>query len=58
MKKQSTGDGTVIVKKYANRRLYNTETSSYITLDHLAAMIPRGARLQGRRCEERRGYHA
>ncbi|OYV61838.1 MAG: polyhydroxyalkanoate synthesis repressor PhaR, partial [Acidocella sp. 21-58-7] len=26
----------VIVKKYANRRLYNTESSSYITLDNLA----------------------
>ncbi len=42
MKKQSTGDGTVIIKKYANRRLYNTETSSYITLDHLAAMTREG----------------
>jgi polyhydroxyalkanoate synthesis repressor PhaR len=41
MKKQA-GDGTVIVKKYANRRLYNTETSSYITLDHLAAMTREG----------------
>ena len=29
----------VVVKKYANRRLYNTETSSYITLDNLADMI-------------------
>ena len=26
----------VIVKKYANRRLYNTATSSYVTLDDLA----------------------
>ena len=40
--KKSVGDGTVIVKKYANRRLYNTETSSYITLDHLAAMTRAG----------------
>ena len=33
------GDGdTVIIKKYANRRLYNTRSSSYITLDHLAKM--------------------
>jgi len=30
---------TVVVKKYANRRLYNTETSSYVTLDDLAAMV-------------------
>src|SRR3546814_13727443 len=28
----------VIIKKYANRRLYNTDSSSYITLEHLAAM--------------------
>lgn len=42
MKKQTAGDSTVIIKKYANRRLYNTETSSYITLDHLAAMIREG----------------
>ena len=32
----------VVVKKYANRRLYNTETSSYITLDNLAAMVRQG----------------
>jgi polyhydroxyalkanoate synthesis repressor PhaR len=42
MKKQHDGTGTVIIKKYANRRLYNTETSSYITLDHLAAMTREG----------------
>jgi polyhydroxyalkanoate synthesis repressor PhaR len=32
----------VVVKKYANRRLYNTETSSYVTLEDLAAMIRAG----------------
>ena len=32
----------VVVKKYANRRLYNTESSSYITLDSLAGMIRLG----------------
>ncbi len=32
----------VIVKKYANRRLYNTETSSYITLEHLAQLTREG----------------
>lgn len=32
----------VIIKKYANRRLYNTESSSYITLDHLAQMTREG----------------
>ncbi|MDA7947802.1 MAG: polyhydroxyalkanoate synthesis repressor PhaR [Hyphomicrobiaceae bacterium] len=29
----------VIIKKYANRRLYNTDTSSYVTLDDLAEMV-------------------
>ena len=33
---------TVIIKKYANRRLYNTQSSSYITLDHLAKMTREG----------------
>ena len=32
----------VVVKKYANRRLYNTESSSYITLDNLADMVRKG----------------
>src|SRR5829696_7889106 len=32
----------VTIKKYANRRLYDTESSSYITLDKLAAMIREG----------------
>jgi polyhydroxyalkanoate synthesis repressor PhaR len=32
----------VVVKKYANRRLYNTESSSYITLDTLAEMVRDG----------------
>lgn len=32
----------VIIKKYANRRLYNTETSSYITLEHLAKLTREG----------------
>jgi polyhydroxyalkanoate synthesis repressor PhaR len=42
MKKTAAGNGPVVIKKYANRRLYNTETSSYITLDHLAAMTREG----------------
>jgi polyhydroxyalkanoate synthesis repressor PhaR len=32
----------VIIKKYANRRLYNTKTSSYVTLDHLCEMVKEG----------------
>ncbi len=31
--------GKVTIKKYANRRLYDTESSAYITLDRLAAMV-------------------
>ena len=36
------GAEKVTIKKYANRRLYDTESSSYITLDRLAAMIREG----------------
>jgi len=37
------GDTDVIViKKYANRRLYNTRTSAYVTLEDLAAMVREG----------------
>jgi polyhydroxyalkanoate synthesis repressor PhaR len=36
----SASDGdVVIIKKYANRRLYDTESSSYITLERLAEMV-------------------
>ena len=37
--KADTKSDTVIIKKYANRRLYNTRSSSYITLDNLAEMV-------------------
>lgn len=36
----------MVIKKYANRRLYNTETSSYITLEHLATMTREGRDFQ------------
>ena len=43
MAKTKTAPGTpVTIKKYANRRLYNTETSAYITLDSLATMVREG----------------
>ena len=29
----------VVIKKYANRRLYNTATSAYVTLEHLSQMV-------------------
>lgn len=38
-KRSGRADEPVRIKKYANRRLYNTETSTYVTLDDLAAMV-------------------
>ncbi len=35
-------DDPVVIKKYANRRLYNTGTSTYVTLEDLAEMVKRG----------------
>ena len=39
MAKRTAEGEPIIIKKYANRRLYNTDTSSYITLDDLAKMV-------------------
>ncbi|HEX8572219.1 MAG TPA: polyhydroxyalkanoate synthesis repressor PhaR [Allosphingosinicella sp.] len=39
MAASGSGDDVVIIKKYANRRLYDTESSSYITLERLAEMV-------------------
>lgn len=39
---QAAPSGTVVIKKYANRRLYNTSTSTYVTLDDLAQMVKQG----------------
>jgi polyhydroxyalkanoate synthesis repressor PhaR len=36
------GKPAVRIKKYANRRLYNTATSSYVTLDYLSQMVREG----------------
>jgi polyhydroxyalkanoate synthesis repressor PhaR len=41
-------ESPVIIKKYANRRLYNTQTSSYVTLDHLAQMVKDGTEFEVR----------
>jgi polyhydroxyalkanoate synthesis repressor PhaR len=38
----SKNDGQIVIKKYANRRLYNTGTSTYVTLDDLAVMVKKG----------------
>ena len=35
-------EGVITIKKYANRRLYNTATSSYVTLEHLSRMVKDG----------------
>jgi polyhydroxyalkanoate synthesis repressor PhaR len=39
--KGNTGQ-PILIKKYANRRLYNTATSSYVTLEHLSEMVKDG----------------
>ncbi len=38
--------GAIIIKKYANRRLYNTASSSYITLEDLARMVRENVEFQ------------
>lgn len=38
----SAGAAPITIKKYANRRLYNTATSSYVTLDTLSGMVKEG----------------
>ena len=40
--KQAAADAPITIKKYANRRLHNTATSSYVTLDHLSKMVKEG----------------
>jgi len=37
-----TAESRVVIKKYANRRLYNTASSSYVTLEHLSEMVKKG----------------
>lgn len=41
MAKSNGKPGIVVIKKYANRRLYDTSTSSYVTLDHLSDLVRR-----------------
>ena len=43
---EQAGTGPVVIKKYANRRLYNTQTSSYVTLDHLSHMVKEGTEFE------------
>lgn len=41
-KEGTASPGVVTIKKYANRRLYNTATSNYVTLDNLSQMVKEG----------------
>lgn len=43
MSKKSATSEPIVIKKYANRRLYNTDTSSYVTLEDLCVMVKDGA---------------
>ncbi len=42
----ATESEAITIKKYANRRLYNTGTSTYVTLDDLAEMVKKGEDFQ------------
>jgi len=44
--KEEAGADPIVIKKYANRRLYDTQSSSYITLDDLARMTRDGVDFQ------------
>jgi polyhydroxyalkanoate synthesis repressor PhaR len=39
----ASDDSQITIKKYANRRLYNTATSCYVTLDYLSQLVKAGA---------------
>lgn len=45
-RKENDPEAPITIKKYANRRLYNTATSSYVTLEHLAQMVKDGVDFQ------------
>ncbi|NPD13960.1 polyhydroxyalkanoate synthesis repressor PhaR [Xinfangfangia sp. D13-10-4-6] len=42
----SNTDKPLLIKRYASRRLYNTETSDYVTLEDIAALIRKGREVQ------------
>lgn len=48
MAKKKRTDGPTIIKKYANRRLYDTSTSSYVTLEHLSELVRKGVEFEVR----------
>ena len=52
-KTETKTEAPVTIKKYANRRLYNTGTSTYVTLEDLAKMVKSGEdvyKRQGMNC--------
>ena len=46
MSKTKSGKPDIIIKKYANRRLYDTSTSQYVTLDHLRELVKQDLHFQ------------
>jgi polyhydroxyalkanoate synthesis repressor PhaR len=44
--KSKSGKPDIIIKKYANRRLYDTSTSQYVTLDHLRELVKKDLHFQ------------
>jgi len=46
MPKKKTDNGAIIIKRYGNRRLYNTETSTYVTYQDLLELIRAGNDIQ------------
>ena len=46
MTKSNGKTGSVVIKKYANRRLYDTSTSQYVTLDHLRDLVKKNIDFQ------------
>ncbi len=46
MSKTKDAKPDIIIKKYANRRLYDTSTSQYVTLDHLRELVKQGLHFQ------------
>ncbi len=54
---RTTSKNPTVIKKYANRRLYHTGTSTYVTLEDLAGMIRQARGVRGSGRQDRRGYH-
>ena len=46
MSKKKDQSSLIVIKKYANRRLYDTSTSQYVTLDHLRDLVKQGTDFQ------------